>query len=456
MPTLALRSRFPSLPRRLLVSVISVALLAGGMAAVPASRAVAEQPQCEEVTVDNECGMDLERAWAEFTRGDPELVISYVEGGINWHVDSARTLLPNIRVNRHEVPVACAAEPCARRFSSSRAVHDTDGNGRVNAIDWAEDPRVGDRNGNGYVDPEDLIAAFSDRKDQDGNGYPDDISGWDFYDDQNDPATYDTAYTHANNQMLRLQQKCPLCSILPVKAGAEALDRTDDLAEAWLFSADSGAQVIASVTADLGYSRFMREAVGYLEHKGVLMVEASNDFDSLDHQGGMFWPYVVPGNGAVLAQDGRRWVRSNYTSWGVHNMFTAPTHGGTTSEATPTVAGVFGLLMSWGRQAAARGLIDHPLSGPEAIQVMRATARRVTDPTLAWPGEPGGWNLQYGYGIPQLYRAMKWVAAGRIPPVARIESPEWYSLFDPTRSRRVPVRGRIRSRSVTGAFRWKL
>ena len=35
----------------------------------------------------------------------------------------------------------------------------------------------------------------------DGNGYVDDISGWDFYNDQNDPATVDSEYGHANGQM---------------------------------------------------------------------------------------------------------------------------------------------------------------------------------------------------------------------------------------------------------------
>ena len=85
--------------------------------------------------------------------------------------------------------------------------------------------------------------------------------------------------------------------ILPVKAGAEALDRTDDLAQAWLFAADAGADVIVSVTADLGYSSFMRQAVDSIWKRGVLMVEASNDFDSTDHQGGMFWPTCSPATG---------------------------------------------------------------------------------------------------------------------------------------------------------------
>ena len=57
--------------------------------------------------------------------------------------------------------------------------------------------------------------------------------------------------------------------------------------------------MIVSVTADLGYSTFMRQAVDSIWDHGVVMVEASNDFDSTDHQGGMFWPHVLPGNGLV-------------------------------------------------------------------------------------------------------------------------------------------------------------
>jgi len=142
-----------------------------------------------------------------------------------------------------------------------------------------------------------------------------------------------------------LHHECPKCLILPVKAGDEALDRTDDLAKAWLYAADAGSSVISSVTADLGYSKFMDDVIRYIERNGILMAEASNDFDSADHQGGMFHPYVLPGNGAVVSSDGTSWTRSNYTSWGTHNMFTAATDGGTTSESTPTVAGVFGLLL---------------------------------------------------------------------------------------------------------------
>ena len=74
----------------------------------------------------------------------------------------------------------------------------------------------------------------------------DDISGWDFYNHQNDPATVDTAYTPrqqpdepgrgAGEQRPRRGRRLSALHVLPVKAGAEALDRTDDLAQAWLFA----------------------------------------------------------------------------------------------------------------------------------------------------------------------------------------------------------------------------
>ena len=99
------------------------------------------------------------------------------------------------------------------------------------------------------------------------------------------------------------------------------------------------------------------------------MVEASNDFDSTDHQGGMFWPHVLPGQRAGRQHPRPRHVagsrrrrtpltttyraRSGYTSWGTHNMFSAATTGGTTSESTPTVGGVIGAACSsYGKKAA--------------------------------------------------------------------------------------------------------
>src|SRR5262249_52151020 len=227
----------------------------------------------------------------------------------------------------------------------------------------------------------------------------------------------------------------PACLRPPIRGGAGALARDAAPARAWLCAVDSGASVIPSVTADLGYTSFMRQAVEYAWSHGLVMAESSNDFDSTDHQGSMFWPHVLPGNGLVTNSNGlpaglanaettTYRARSDYTSWGTHNMFSVSTQGGTTWESTPTVPGVMGLVLSFGRSIG--------LTGPEAIQVVRATASRITDPTLPWPGSPGDWNLQYGYGRPNVDLAMQAIQARRIPPVAWIDSPDSYSLFHPT------------------------
>src|SRR6266436_1115701 len=191
-------------------------------------------------------GMSLEAAWKDIAHwpplassggtfsslGRPDVVVGYINGA--------------------EV---MANPTCAAR-------HQDNGDPWFNVLDF---PGTPDHNGNGYLDPEDLIIECSNGVDDDGNGYTDDISGWDFYNRQSNPHSQDVTYGHHNGQMLNGEAAindggtlgaCPLCMVMPIRAGAEALDRTDDLAQAFLFAADSGVASIASLTADLGYSTF--------------------------------------------------------------------------------------------------------------------------------------------------------------------------------------------------------
>src|SRR3712207_1332205 len=119
----------------------------------------------------------------------------------------------------------------------------------------------------------------------------------------------------------------------------------------------------------------MREAAEAVARRGAIAVQASNDFDSTDHQGGMWWPKVLPGNGMVadklgfeaLSSTSRTFrERSNITSWGAHNVFTVTTNSGTTSAATPTLGGLVALVMAYSREAGAGGEIARPLTGFEA------------------------------------------------------------------------------------------
>src|SRR3954454_8332884 len=408
-------------------------------------------PRCTPLAKDPDgaSGLSANRVWRDYTTGDPSVVIGYVEAGINWHSDLARDLANKVYLNAKELPPPTTP----------------DNDPALSARDYSDTP---DYNGNGYVDPEDIIKRFSNGRDDDHNGYVDDISGWDFYDNQNDPATTDSAYEHSDTQMSRAAAEanngiagaglCPRCRLLPIKAGAEAIDGEPELAQAWLFATDSHAQVVISETAELGYKTYARRRTEYAYRHGTVIAESSNDFNSTDHQGGMFHPHVLPGNGLVPDREGMQALtrlkttyrqRSSVSSWGTHNVFSVPAAGGTTSASDPEVAGSVALITS-----AGRGL-NPPLSAPEAVQVMRATASDIDDPLLAWPSKPG-WDLQYGYGRPNLPKAAAAVRQGDIPPVAAIERPDWFSLYDPTRSKaKIPVSGWVKAPRAP-RFRWQL
>ena len=114
-------------------------------------------------------GMSVDKAWSDFTIGRSDTLIAYIEAGINWREDSIAELADKVFLNVRELPIK---------------LHDRNRDGWISAPDV---PGVKDSNGNKIIDAEDVIVRYSDGRDDDHNGYVDDISGWDFYDHQNDP-----------------------------------------------------------------------------------------------------------------------------------------------------------------------------------------------------------------------------------------------------------------------------
>ncbi len=310
-----------------------------------------------QLTQTNANGMNINAAESTYTSGNSNILIAYIEGGINLHntgfVDSIDSAL---YINWHETPVPCqgttlagatmviggVTQPCSLYYSNNIKDYEINGQTSVNALDWANDPRVHDVNGNGIIDPEDVLVAFSNNVNNDKSGYPNDIFGWDFYDNQNDPATQDSAYQHSDDQMSVIHRLCPKCMIMPIRAGDEALDAGTNLAQAWTYACSQGVNIIVSVTADLSM---------YL-----------------------YTTTVIP----------RRSLSTRFPE-----LHTANTY-------------------------------------------------RLGDP-LSWPGGPGSWNPQYGYGMPNVDAAMNLIAAGNIPPTVQINSPSWYSIEDPTSTPQVQV-----------------
>src|SRR3990172_2296169 len=127
-------------------------------------------------------GMDIPGVW-QATTGRPDVVDAVLDSGIEWdRADLARMLW----LNAAELPVppGCASKDC-------------NSDGFVSVDDFAAS--CTDSNGTGFCDGQDLIRQHSDGVDDDGNGYLDDIAGWDFLDDDNDPSD-DVRYGHGTGE----------------------------------------------------------------------------------------------------------------------------------------------------------------------------------------------------------------------------------------------------------------
>jgi hypothetical protein len=448
-------------------------------------------PQSAPVAVDPEgaSGMSVNHAWASFGMGRSDVVVAYIEGGVNWRLGQSLDIRRKAYLNCGELPAPENADGSTVPGHSPGCLqanksYDLDGDGVLTVDDYANDPRIARpllHPDAGGITAEDLIVAFSDGKDNDHDGFVDDISGWNFHRDTNDPQTDQSTYGHSDGESGQAVAEannnfagagiCPNCRLLMVKAGDEAIDRPDRVAEAIAFAVDSGASVIDATVSALGQSPALAGAVQYAYEHGVVVVWASNDFESADHTEGMALAHVWPGNSLVSDQSNRSGTsspgdlaattfrsRSSLTSYGPHSLFSAPNEDGSTSSGTPSMAGVAAMVVSAGLDAAQAHQIKEPLNANEVEQVVRATASPInyTPCSGCFPGLPGAeFNIQYGYGRPNLFLAMQAVHNGKIPPTADIDSPNWYDEIDPTVTNSLPVKITVGARRAH-SFTWQL
>jgi hypothetical protein len=463
---------------------------------------------------DNSMGINFTGAWRQGNIGRPDILIAYVEGGVNYDSDNVKDGLDNIFINQKELPRPQDADGHALAY-------DANGDGHFDLRDYINDPRVNPSCPDGtapfaavdvegtsrscvaggrhaylnsvhiggkltpYLSPEDLIVVFSDGKDDDHNGYTDDVSGWNFDRNTNDPQYEDTTYGHAPglisdvagmaNNGYESVGECRSCSVVPIKQGSECLGRPDHWGAAILYATDLGATTVSSVVVSYAYSSFNQKAIDYAYDHGVVLSLDSNDFDSMDHTDGMLWNHVLVGNS--LAKDSNwtagqdattTWfrARSSVTSYGTHNIFSG--YGTSTSGGTPFMASMGAMVQSAGLNAVDKGVIPSPLTPNEVKQVMMDASSEVVPQTQSpytprqWPGNPlsatdathTNWSTQYGYGRPDIGKATEMVMAGKLPPTADITSPRWYQYVDPTQQRYLAVDGtvapsRIGSKGVT-------
>ena len=107
------------------------------------------------------------------------------------------------------------------------------------------------------------LIAFSDGDDDDGNGFADDIVGWDFLDDDND-AYDDVQYGHGTGEARDSTAEadnggdagsCPNCMSMPLRVGDSFIADVNRFAQAVIYATDNGVLVIQEALGTLNNAR---------------------------------------------------------------------------------------------------------------------------------------------------------------------------------------------------------
>lgn len=424
-------------------------------------------------------------AWT-VTIGDPRVVIAVLDSGIEWE---QRDLVNQHFINRTELEAPgldprCLPEPPAGHEGDPV---DVDGDGFLTMRDWfagktAEERAAleasldGDGNRNGVAEPGDLIVVCSDGVDDDDNGYVDDISGWDFLHDDNDPND-DTRAGHGTGEARDSAGEgnngigdigfCPRCRVLMVRVADDFVGDSQDYAQGVIFAVDSGATLVQEALGGVNHTTFMRRANDYAYANDVLVVASAADENSRHHNmpaTSNHTLYVHANRYANVSGGGNPQAAASYlvfnncTNYGGQLALSAP---GTacSSEAVGVTSGVVGMVYSAG---LGEGL-DPPLSAEEVRQLVMTNVDDIDvpesrpghpdhDPTRYFPSRPG-WDQRFGYGRLNTYRAVSAVRDGRIPPEVDVVRPDWFRVVYPDRTPEITIEGSVDARRA-GSFDW--
>ena len=260
-----------------------------------------------------------------------------------------------------------------------------------------------------------------DSIDNDGNGYVDDVRGWDFVSvspeyvypgedpgpSDNNPMDFHGHGTHCSgiigattNNSEGIAGICWHCRIMAVRAGYKDTSgygslAYSDITSAIIYASDNGADII-NMSFGGSSSSTLQNAIDYAHAAGVILIAAAGN-DS-----GTYLSYPA-GYDSVLAvsafdHNDNKASFSTYGHWidvaapgvSIYSTYfddTYATFSGT-SMAAPHVCGVAGLILSH----------NPPFSNEEVRQILRVSADDVSTT---------GWDEESGYGRINAYNALQ-------------------------------------------------
>ena len=385
-------------------------------------------------------GIHLDQA-IRHTAGRWDVPIAVLDSGVFWRRER---LNRKLFLNAAELP-----KPLLESGEVSET-HDADGNGVFNIEDYQWDTRVrptdGDLDGDDLLDPGDLIAVFSDGIDDDGNGFIDDISGWDFFSGDNNPfAQLVEGYaSHGSGVAEEAANSgddgggigvCPNCAILPVRIGDAFITDARRVALAIQFSVDSGARSLAMATGGISHNESVREAIAYAEQNGTVIVGAAGDENAYHHnfpavENRILYVHSVRADNQNEKNGPARSFLSffNCNNYGPRVDIVAPSTACATG-ATAKIAGAAGLVISAGLDFG----VD--LTAAQVRSILRSTADDVylsdADQSIVntYPST-FGWDPFYGYGRVNVGTAVDRIRSMEPGPSVSITGPKWFSFME--------------------------
>src|SRR5206468_1360797 len=329
-------------------------------------------------------GMSIEIAWRLET-GRPDVLIAVHDSGIKWNDTGAMAQLrKKLHLNAGELPVPNPVGGCHAPLGGDP--RDCNGDGVFNMPDYDGDPAVVDMNGNGITDPEDLIILFSNGVDDDGNGYVDDICGYDFFEFDNDPFD-DVQYGHGTGEAEDSTAEannggalgaCPNCMVMPVRVGDSFVAEVDRFAQGVVFAVDTGAAVVQEALGTLNNSAFGQQAIDYAYSHNVPVMASAADEDAWHHNYPSNYVHAIVVNSirdfGVQGVEPASWLYiDGCTNFG-GNISVSVSSTSCSSEATGRSSGIAGMIVSAGRDAVAAGTLSRPLTANEVRQPFEPTA----------------------------------------------------------------------------------